>query len=183
MMYKIHDTDCTLSTVLGCWFVESWTQTVMSIALLHFMCMLLLWSSVVAYVWTRWMVRWPSSRLMVLFIIQISEPWCSEFKSPWSLMLMPLFLSLMTCSNNSGWDHVAGESHSTIPAIAQVTVSSVKLFLSLSEADWFHTVWNQILLQSCNVFYPSKNYLYFIRSKLVCFFTLCTSSTKVLGVK
>lgn len=36
----------------------------------------------------------------------------------------------------------------------------------------FHTVWNQILLQSCNVFYPSKKYLYFIRSKLVCF-SLC----------
>lgn len=112
MMYNIHNTDCTVSTVLCCRFVESWTQTVMSIALLPFMGILLLWSSVVAYAWTRWMFRWPSSHLMVLFIIQICEPWCSEFKSPWSLMLMSSFPSLMACSNNSGWDHVAGESHS-----------------------------------------------------------------------
>lgn len=161
MMDKIHDTDCTVSTVLCCWFVESWTQSIMSIALLPFMGMLLLWSSVVAYTWTRWMVR---SHLMVLFITQICEPWCSEFKPPWSPILMLLFTSLMACYNNSGWDHVAGESPSPIPAIVQDTVSSVKLCLSLSEFDCFHTVWNQILLQSCNVFSPSKKYLYFIRS-------------------
>jgi hypothetical protein len=69
---------------------------------------------------------------------------------------------------------VAGESPSPIPAIAQDTVSSVKLCLSLSEVDCFHAAWNQILLQSCNVFYPSKKYLYFIKSKLVRFFTFCT---------
>ena len=53
-------------------------------------------------------------------------------------------------------------------------LSSLKLCLSLSEVDCFQTIWNHIRLQSCNVFSPSKKYLYFIKSKLVCFFfTFC----------
>jgi hypothetical protein len=42
------------------------------------------------------------------------------------------------------------------PAAAQITLSSVKLYLSLSEVDCYCALWNEILLQSLNAFYASK---------------------------
>jgi hypothetical protein len=60
------------------------------------------------------------------------------------------------------WPHDCSIGFSHFPAIAQITLSSVKLSLSLSEAEWFHAEWNEAVFQSLNVFCTSKNYLYFI---------------------
>jgi hypothetical protein len=51
---------------------------------------------------------------------------------------------------------------SQFPAIAQITLSSVKISLSLSEVNCPHTLWNEAVLQSFSVFCTSKNYLCFI---------------------
>jgi hypothetical protein len=59
-------------------------------------------------------------------------------------------------------------SHS--PAIAQITLSSVELCLSLSEVVCSRALWNKTLLQSFNVFYASTNCLHFIKNKFSCFF-------------
>jgi hypothetical protein len=51
-------------------------------------------------------------------------------------------------------------------AIAQIILSLAKLCLSLSVIDCFTVLWNETLLQSCNVFYVSKKCLYFSQNKL-----------------
>jgi hypothetical protein len=61
------------------------------------------------------------------------------------------------------------------PATAQITLSSVKLCLSLSEVYCFHALWDEAVLQSFNVLYASEGYIYFIKSKhslLLCFLRL-----------
>jgi len=43
------------------------------------------------------------------------------------------------------------------PAIAQITLSSVKLCLALSKADCFRMLWNETVHHSLHAFYASKN--------------------------
>lgn len=50
--------------------------------------------------------------------------------------------------------------------IVQITLSSVQFCLSLTEADCFHAVWNEIL-QSFKVFYSFKKYLHFTQNSCV----------------
>ena len=64
-----------------------------------------------------------------------------------------------------GW--LAGYPHS--PAIAQITLSSVKLRLSLSQFDCFCSLWHETLLRSLNTFYTCKQYWRFIINELLCF--------------
>jgi hypothetical protein len=73
----------------------------------------------------------------------------------------------------TSWQH-----HS--PAITQITLSSVKLCLSLSELACFHALWNEPLLQSLHVFYASKKCILlkmhfqgFILSGIILYFYDC----------
>jgi len=46
----------------------------------------------------------------------------------------------------------------------QITLSSVKLSLSLSQMDCFRAAWNEALLQSLNTLYACNEYLRFVRN-------------------
>jgi hypothetical protein len=59
------------------------------------------------------------------------------------------------------------------PAITEITLSSAKLCLSLSAFVCFSVLWNETLLQWCNVFYASKKCLYFTQNKLMLLKYLC----------
>jgi hypothetical protein len=61
-----------------------------------------------------------------------------------------------------GWQ--GGFPHS--PTIAQITLSSASLSLSLNEVDCFHASWKDTLLKSLRVFYDSKSCLYLTKNKL-----------------
>jgi hypothetical protein len=54
--------------------------------------------------------------------------------------------------------------------VLQITLSSVKLYFSLSEGDCFYALWNETLIQSLSVFYASIKCL--IENKLPCFWRL-----------
>jgi hypothetical protein len=47
------------------------------------------------------------------------------------------------------------------PVIAQTTLGSVKIRLLLNEGDRFCVLWNQTWLQSFNVFYGFKVFVFF----------------------
>jgi hypothetical protein len=61
------------------------------------------------------------------------------------------------------------------PAIRQITLSSITLFLSESEVDCFHGLGEETLLQSFQVFYAPKKCLYFIKKKPVVLYFLTLS--------
>jgi len=67
-------------------------------------------------------------------------------------------------------DLKVGFPHS--PAIAQITLGSVKLCLSLRQVQCFCALGNDTILQLFNVFYASKKCLYFITNKYSCFLHL-----------
>ena len=58
------------------------------------------------------------------------------------------------------------------PAIAQLTLGSVKLCLSLREVHCFCVLGNDTILQLFNVFYASRKCLYFITNKFSRFLRL-----------
>jgi hypothetical protein len=79
------------------------------------------------------------------------------------------FQPLMTDSGDQD-KHMAGQVHFLhSPAIAQITLSSYKLYLLFSETDCFHVLWIVTLLQIFNAFYAPRKYLYCIKIKLSCF--------------
>jgi hypothetical protein len=61
------------------------------------------------------------------------------------------------------------------------------LHLSLSEVNCLHSVWNESLLQSLNVFYASEKCLYFIKNNFLCllrlYYVFGAGISKVLGTK
>jgi hypothetical protein len=63
--------------------------------------------------------------------------------------------SFATCSDKSGPGHMAGKSPPSFLVLFR-SLSAVKLCLLLSEINFFSLLWNETLLQSCNVFYVSK---------------------------
>jgi hypothetical protein len=64
--------------------------------------------------------------------------WSLEFSESKVFGMMP-----------SGWRF--GFLHTL--AVTHITLSSVKLCISLSEVDYIRALWNETLLQSCNVCY------------------------------
>jgi hypothetical protein len=67
------------------------------------------------------------------------------------------FRPFVTCSEGKGvlergWR--VGFRYS--PAIAQITISSFKLYVSLNEVDFFRAVWNETLLLTLMQFMPAK---------------------------
>jgi len=65
---------------------------------------------------------------------------------------------------------MVGFHHS--PAIAQTTLSKVKLCPSFTEFDCFHAVWNETSLQSFNALNSSINCLYFVKINFNCLYAL-----------
>jgi len=78
-------------------------------------------------------------------------------------------------------DLIVGFPHS--PAIAQITLGSVKLCLSLREVHCFCALGNDTILQLLTVFYASRKCLYFITNKFSCFLCLrCYFMFSLLGI-
>jgi hypothetical protein len=86
----------------------------------------------------------------------------------WSPILTPPFQPCVTIPIS----HIPDKSPPHWHTIVPVTLSSVKLCLSLSTLDCSCVSWNENLLQACHVPYTFIKHLYFIKNKHSCF--LCT---------
>jgi hypothetical protein len=64
-----------------------------------------------------------------------------------SLILIPLFWPFLIGSDESGLIYVAEQLIPHSPAVVQITLSSAKLCLSLSEADSFGALWNETFVR------------------------------------
>jgi len=80
-----------------------------------------------------------------------------DFNLSRSPILMPVSRTYMTGSKELWGGNIAGKS---VSATSRLLCRSQAL--SHSEVNHFHASWNQTLLKSLNVFYPSKS-LYFIQ--------------------
>jgi hypothetical protein len=67
-----------------------------------------------------------------------------------------------------GWQ--IGFPHS--PAFTQITLSSFKLFLSLSVTDYSHALWNAALLQSFTLLCYQKVFIFLLKMDICAYFAL-----------
>ena len=105
------------------------------------------------------------------------DTWCMTVcvrKTSWSVFIFTNFNAVvLTCCVRfwwirtwpNGWQFIFPHCH----AIELITLSSVRFFLSLCEADYFPVLWSVIPSQSLNVYYAFKKCVLLLNSWVLCF--------------
>lgn len=97
-------------------------------------------------------------------------------------ILIPIFWPFMTVANKTGRDHTAGELAS--PALLLLCNAHSLWWGSLCHEVRFivFALWNATFPQSFYVVYATRNWSYFIKIKISCFYIFWGSSTFLLLV-